>query len=586
VPDPVRIGNCSGFYGDRIAAMREMLEGGHLDVLTGDYLAELTMLILYRARAKDPSRGYATSFLRQLEDCLALAVERDVRIVTNAGGLNPHGCAQAVTDLARRSGLDVPVAWVTGDDLMPQLEELRAAGERLSHLDTGAPLPATPLTANAYLGGFGIAAALRAGARVVVTGRVTDAALVTGPAAWWHDWGPDEFDQLAGAVVAGHVLECGAQATGGNYAFFREVPGVEHLGFPLAEIAGDGSSVVTKHPDTGGEVSAGTVTAQLLYEIGGPQYLGPDVVARFDTIRLDQVGPDRVRISGVRGEPPPPTTKVSVNLLGGFRNSVTFLVTGLDVEAKAALVTHQLEQAIGGRDAVREFHVALARTDRADPSTNEAATASLRITVMDDDPEKVGRRFSAAAVELALASYPGATVTAPPGDAAPYGEFWPTAVPNELVTHTAVLPDGSRRDIPPPRTTATPAAPTTRRVSPGPDEDVDTVRVPLGRVFGARSGDKGGTANLGVWARDDAGWAWLRDRLTVAALAELLPETAAFPVRRHELANLRAVNFEIPGLLRAGVASSTRQDPQAKGLGEWLRAREVSLPAALLAVRP
>src|SRR3954454_4261405 len=230
--------------------MREMLEGGDLDVLTGDYLAELTMLILFRSQAKDPSRGYATTFVRQLEDCLGLAWEKGVRIVANAGGLSPAGCATAVRELATKLGLRVNVAHVEGDDLMPRVGELRGPdGGGLANLDTGAPLAGDPITAHAYLGGWGIAAALDAGAQVVVTGRVTDAALVIGPAAWWHGWQRDDWDPLAGALVAGHVLECGTQATGGNYAFFDEIPGLEHLGFPLAEIADDGTSVVTKHPD-------------------------------------------------------------------------------------------------------------------------------------------------------------------------------------------------------------------------------------------------------------------------------------------------------------------------------------------------
>src|SRR3954453_17474597 len=278
--------------------MREMLEGGDLDVLTGDYLAELTMMILFRIRLKDPNGGYATSFLRQLEDCLGLAWEKGVRIVTNAGGLNPAGCATAVRDLAQRLGLTIKVAHVEGDDVLPRMSELRDAGASLPNLDTGAPLVTDPLSANAYLGGWGIAAALDAGADVVVTGRVTDAALVIGPTAWWHRWERDSWDALAGALVTGHILECGAQATGGNYSFFTEIPDLEHAGFPLAEISADGSAVISKHRAPRGPVSVGPVTAQLLYEIGPPVYLNPDVSADFGTIRLEQEGPDRVRVSG------------------------------------------------------------------------------------------------------------------------------------------------------------------------------------------------------------------------------------------------------------------------------------------------
>ena len=563
--------------------MREMLEGGELDVLTGDYLAELTMLILFRSRLKDQRRGYATTFLRQLEDCLGLAVEHGVRIVTNAGGLTPSTLAEDVRELADKVGVAVRVAHVEGDDLMPRIGELRTR-HGLANLDTGATLAADPVTANAYLGGWGIAAALAAGADVVVAGRTTDAALVTGPAAWWHGWARDDWDALAGAVVAGHVLECGAQATGGNYSFFREVPGLEHVGFPLAEIAADGSSVITKHPESGGLVSVGTVTAQLLYEIGGPQYLGPDVTTRFDSIQLSDDGADRVRISGVRGEPPPPTTKVCINLIGGYRNSMTFLLTGLDIDAKAQLVRAQLREVLAD---VREYDVHLAHVEQADPDTNEKATATLKISVKDDDAALVGRRFSNAAVELALASYPGTTLTAPPGDGAPYGIYWPALVPSDEIDHVVVHADGRREPIPPTRTTQIPGLGMEYRPE-FPAQPWDQAggeggrRVALGTVFGARSGDKGGNANVGVWARGDAGYAWLAAELTAERVKELLPETAKHDIDRYEFPNLRAVNFVIHGLLGEGVASSTRADPQAKGLGEWLRARVVELPVELL----
>ena len=384
---PLRIGNCSGFYGDRLAAMQEMLTGGDLDYLTGDYLAELTMLILGRDRMKNPDRGYAKTFLTQLEQCLGTATQRGVRIVANAGGLNPAGLAQSVRALADKLGIPVTVAHVEGDDLLPRATEL-ALG--------------SPLTANAYLGAWGIVDCLNSGADIVVTGRVTDASVVVGPAAAHFGWSRDDYDRLAGAVVAGHVIECGTQATGGNYAFFTEIPNLGHAGFPLAEIHHDGSSVITKHPGTGGQVSIGTVTAQLLYEITGARYANPDVTARFDTITLSDDGPDRVRISGVRGEPPPPTLKVSLNSIGGFRNSATFVLTGLDIEAKAALLRRQLEAGLTVEPAELQWN--LARTDRADADTEQTASALLTCTVRDPDPENVGRRFSSAAIELALGS--------------------------------------------------------------------------------------------------------------------------------------------------------------------------------------
>ena len=338
--DVLRIANCSGFYGDRMAAAREMVEGGPIDVLTGDYLAELTLMILLKDRLRDPDLGYARTFLRQLEEVAVACKERGIRIVVNAGGLNPAGCARAARALYDRLGVRAAVAHIEGDDLMPSLAALQARGEPFTHLDKRVPLSSLRepvLSANAYLGGWGIAAALERGADLVICPRVTDAALALGPAAWKFGWARDDWDRLAAGVVAGHVIECGAQCTGGNYSFFREVPGLEYPGFPVAEMYPDGSFVVTKHPGTGGLVSVGTVTAQLLYEIAGAEYPNPDVTARFDTIRLAQEGPDRVRVSGVRGEPPPPTTKICINHFGGYKNSMTFVLTGLDLEDKARL---------------------------------------------------------------------------------------------------------------------------------------------------------------------------------------------------------------------------------------------------------
>jgi hypothetical protein len=559
VTAPLRVGNASGFYGDRFAAMREMLTDGPLDVLTGDYLAELTMLILGRQRMKDPNGGYARTFLHQLEECLGLAVDRGVRIVSNAGGLNPAGLAEAIGAAADRLGIPVRVAHVTGDDLLPRAEELGLSGA---------------LTANAYLGGWGIAECLRAGADVVVTGRVTDASLVVGPAAAHFGWSRTDYDALAGATVAGHVIECGAQATGGNFAFFTEIADLTHPGFPIAEISADGSAVITKHAGTGGAVTVETVTAQLLYEIGAPDYLGPDVTSRFDTIQLTGDGPDRVRISGVRGDAPPSTAKVCVNTLAGFRNGATFVLCGPEIEAKAELARRQLETEVGAEGITWT----LARTDHPDADTEEAASALLHATIKADDPKRV-KGFSRACVELALASYPGFTLTAPPSDATPVGVYRPAFVAQSDVPHTAVLPDGARVAIAPPDAFAEPRS--SYPASAEPRAASATYRAPLGTVVGARSGDKGGDANLGVWARTDNGFRWLAGELTVERLRELLPETRDLAIDRYELPNLRAVNFVVHGLLGVGVAASTRFDPQAKALGEWLRSRVVDIPEAL-----
>jgi len=583
--DVLRIANCSGFYGDRLSAAREMVEGGPIDVLTGDYLAELTMMILFRDRLKNPAGGYARTFLRQMEDVLGTCVARGMKIVVNAGGLNPAGLAAEVEQLAVKLGIQTKVAFIDGDDLLPRLPKLQAQGIELRHLDKGIPLAALQaqvLTANAYLGAWGIVEALNRGADVVICPRVTDAALTLGPAAWKFGWARDDWDRLAAGVVAGHILECGAQCTGGNYSFFKEVPDIDRIGFPIAEMHRDGSFVITKHPGTGGLVSVGTVTAQLLYEIQGVRYLNPDVTTRFDSIRLHQEDRDRVRVDGIKGEPPPPTTKVCINYLGGYKNAMTFVLAGLDIDEKARLAEKTLFKLLGGRERFGEVSVRLVRSDRDDPRSNDDAFAYLHVVVKDADAAKVGRAFSNKAVEMALANYPGFFITSPPGDASPYGVYWPALVPSDVIRHRVVI-GGEQIAVAPVAVRATPYEPTVPAAEVGEAPSGPAERVALGTICGARSGDKGGNANVGVWVAHRAAYAWLERYLTVEKFRQLIPEAATLPVERCALPNLLSLNFVVTGLLGEGVAASTRSDPQAKSLGEYVRAKVVDIPRALLA---
>ena len=584
--EPIRIGNCSGFYGDRLSAAAEVVNDGRIDVLTGDWLAELTMLILARTRSRRPGGGYARSFVTQMEQVMATCLDEGIKVVSNAGGLDPRGCAEAVAAVAARLGRTPRIAFVNGDDLMARLDPCCADAVTLRSFADGEPMTDTTrlITANAYLGGWGIAEALRRGADIVVTGRVTDAAVVCGPAAWHHGWVIDDWDALAGAVVAGHVIECGTQATGGNYSFFTEVGGMDRTGFPWAEIAADGSSVIGKHDGTGGAVTVGTVTAQLLYEIDAPGYLGPDVISRFDTIRLAQAGPDRVRVDSVRGEPPPPSLKVATNEMGGYRSEITVALTGLDVEAKAALVHDAFWRACPhDRGDYAKVTERVVRTDKADPATNEEATAVWRLTVFDHDEDRLGRPLSDAMNELALATIPGMFS---PGSAArprAFGVYRPATVAAEAVPQYVTFLDGERTVVDP---LPIPAAPGSPVPSPAPTVNgrdwEPTTPAPLGRVVGTRSGDKGGNANLGVFARSADAFEWLDGFLSIQRLGDLLPEAAPLRVDRHRLPNIWSLNFVIHGLLGDGVAASDRQDPQAKSLGEWLRARVVEVPEELL----
>ncbi len=576
MPDVIRIGNCSGYYGDRLSAMREMLEGGELDYLTGDYLAELTMLILGKDQLKDPTLGYARTFVAQVADCLGLALDQGVKLVSNAGGLNPAGLAAKLGDVAGMLGLDAKIAYVDGDNLAP-----RAAALGLGNA----------LTANAYLGAFGIARALEEGADIVVTGRVTDASVVVGPAIAHHGWTSTSYDELAGAVVAGHIIECGTQATGGNFSGFLGLDrDATPLGFPLAELAADGSFVVTKHTGTGGLVSVDTVTAQLVYEVQSTLYLGPDVTTDLTTIQLATDGPDRVRVSGVRGTPPPEQLKVCVNELGGFRNQMEFVLTGLDIDAKADWLRTQLDARLADNPPA-SVDWSLGSRPTPDADTEEGASCLLRVTVKDPSIEAVGKPFTAAAVELALASYPGFTLTAPPGRGSPYGIYRPAYVDRDEVCEVVHLWDGSTIAIDPPSVVQAVTAPpvvelveTLKR----PADDSPTAVHPLGTFVHARSGDKGGDANVGLWIggepgpKRDARIGWLLHLITPDAIRTLLPESADLPVEVYPLPNLGGVNVLIRGLLGDGVAASTRFDPQAKAVGEWLRSRHVDIPEELL----
>jgi len=583
--DAIRIANCSGFFGDRLSAAREMVQGGPIDALTGDWLAELTMLILSRIQAKAPGAGYARTFVTQMEEVMGECLDKNIKVVSNAGGLNPQGCADAVQEIADRLGLNPSIAYVAGDDLAPRLGELIEAGNDFSHLDTGESLGELAdriVTANAYIGCWGIVEALNQGADIVVTGRATDAAVVAGPAAWYHGWQRDDWDALAGAIVAGHVIECGGQATGGNYSFFTEIEDLTYPGFPWADVYSDGSSVIGKHDGTGGEVSIGTVTSQLLYEIQSERYFNPDVVSRFDTIQLEELERDRVKVSGTRGEPAPKQLKVAMNYQGGFRNQISIGLTGLDIEAKAELIERQFWNACpyepeDYESVVRKY----LPTHKVNPDTNEEAVAVYKIIVKDPDERKVGRAFSNAGTEIGLCSIPGMFGTGGgPGPGQPFGVYWPALIDSELVPMEVVV-DGKLSVV-----DNTPYS-TSEAIAASAPELLDVVSgptqlAPLGALFGTRSGDKGPNANLGIFARTPEAFAWLSSYLSINKLKELMPEAEERKIDRYDLPNLLSLNFIFHGLLEEGVAASTRQDPQAKALGEYLRAKVVEIPKNLL----
>lgn len=581
---PVRIANCSGFFGDRISAAAQLLDGPDpIDVLTGDWLAELTMSILAKSRARGRP-GYATTFVTQMEEVLGRCHARGVKVVSNAGGIDPQGCAEQVRGIADRLGISVSVAVVTGDDLTDRIDELRSADEIFAHLDSGEVWTgdsADVVAANAYLGGRAITAGLRAGADVVITGRVADASVVSGAAAWWHGWSADDFDALAGATVAGHTIECGTQVTGGNLAFFGEIADLTEPGFPIAEIASDGSSVITKQPGTGGAVTVDTVTAQLLYEIAGPRYPVPDVVARFDTVRLHQLETDRVQILATCGEPAPSKAKALLTYPGGFRNSMTLAVTGANRRAKAELAERAVwAQVRGGRGRFAESMVEVVGASLDSDAPDDQSY--LRISVANPDAATVGREFSSAVVATALGSFPGLYLMTPPRAAAEFMVGWPTLIDASHL-RPRVRVDERDVDVAAPTRTRMVAADEARTAAGDKDfRDVELTTVRVGAYVGARSGDKGGNANLGLWVRDERDLPLLEYLADPNRLTTLLPELADHEIRVYALPNLLAFNVVIVGLLGNGVAASLREDPQAKSLGERFRAVRAGLPSALV----
>jgi len=584
--DCIKIANCSGFYGDKLSAAKDLVDGGPIDVLTGDYLAELTMAILFGQKMqRGEDKGYVGTFLKQINQIAKSCKEKNIKIVSNAGGLNPKSMAIEIEKILKEQSIDMKVAYIDGDDLMPTISNLKKSGEEFKNIDKGKKLDESgysPLTANAYLGAWGIKEALDKGADIVVCPRVTDAAVVIGPAAWKFNWKRDNYDALAGALAAGHIIECGCQATGGNYAFFKEVESFDNVGYPIAEIYDDGSFYVTKHPDTGGLVSTGTVTAQLLYEINSPAYVNPDVIAHFDTLKIEEVEKDKVFVSGCRGSSPPDKHKVCINLAGGFRNGMEIILTGLDIEDKAKVFTDALFNSVGGRKQFDEVSIQLHRTDKENPNSNEEAMASLLVSVKSKDQNLVGRLFSAKIIELALANIPGFFAQGGVKSSGPVIIYWPALVDSKHIKEKVHI-DGEEIEVIP--TSQLELEEIYYQKEPIKIKKIkkeDEKEIYFGEIYGTRSGDKGGCANLGVWAKNANSFAFLHDFLTVKKLKELLPDLNQYKIERFELANINSLNFYIHDILQDGVSSNDKKDGQAKSLGEYLRAKKVKVPQSII----
>ncbi|MGH8999390.1 MAG: acyclic terpene utilization AtuA family protein, partial [Acidimicrobiia bacterium] len=448
--EQIVIANCGGFWGDDPTAARRQVEGGPIDYLVMDYLAEVTMAILQKARQRRPEAGYATDFLTQMRDVLGACVERGIKVITNAGGVNPLACKAAVEKLAGELGVagGVRVGVVLGDDIYGELDTLAGAGEALSHMDTGHPLAEVRdrvLSANVYLGSAPVAKALDMGANVVICGRVTDTSVTLAPMVHEFGWAADDWDRLAAGVIAGHIIECGTQCAGGNHTDWHKVKSWSNLGFPLVEARADGTFTVTKHPGTGGLVSVHTVTEQLLYEMGTPRYLSPDAVARFDSITLTADGPDRVTISGARGEPAPEKLKVSVSFADGYRAFGRIIVSGPDTLARANQVADILWESVGGRDLYEDTATQFVGWNACHPPLTDAEPSEVivQVAVRDADEAKINSRFGVQIVPRVLGSMPGVTYMADLGRAraSEVVGYWPALIGREHVPMRVVVGD-------------------------------------------------------------------------------------------------------------------------------------------------
>jgi len=586
--DMIRIANAGGYWGDDLNQFKRQVELGPIDYVTLDFLAEVTMSIMQKQRSRDPQAGYARDFIAQVEETLALLIERDVRAITNAGGVNPIACREALLAMAAKHGRELEVAAVVGDDLMARLDELNAAGASLDNMDDGTRFSTVRervSSANAYYGAWPVVEALRTGARVVVTGRCTDTGITLAPMIHAFGWAPDDWDLLASGIVAGHIVECGAQSTGGNFTDWRGIKKFASIGYPIIEVHADGSFIVTKHAGTGGAVTVRTVKEQLVYEMGDPRgYITPDVIADFATIRLEQVGRDRVRVWGVKGRPAPPSLKISAAYTDGWKASGTIIISAPDAADKARAFAQLFWERLGIEFAATHTELighSACWGPLAPPV--DAPEVLLRLSVRDHDRAKI-EAFGKMVPAIILSGPSSVAVTGGRPQAQEVVAYWPALVPRDLVKPSLVSESGERAlEWPTPLLPIGSPAKLPREEFAKAKGSAGAVKVKLSQLAHGRSGDKGDTGNIGLIARSPEIYPWLVKTITASVVKKRFKGICFGRVERHEVPNLHALNFLLHESLGGGGTVSLRLDAQGKTLSHALLAMEVKAPKALLA---
>ncbi len=594
VKKKIRIGNAGGYWGDDLDALYRQLKGGDLDYITMDFLAEITMSILRKQQLKNPALGYAKDFLTQLETCMPLIVEKNVRVITNAGGINPVGLGREILKLARRQGYDIKVGVVYGDDITNQLYELSAAGEKFTNMENGADFAGVRhqvTSANVYLGAEPVVAALDAGCQIIVTGRVTDTGITMAPMIHEFGWDMEDWDLMAAGLVAGHIIECGAQGSGGNITDWEDVASFHNIGYPIIEMHRDGTFYVTKHARTGGLICEKSVKEQLVYEMGNPaQYISPDCVAFFDTIKVEEVKANRVKISGVRGGPSPAMLKVSMSYEDGWKAAGEVLISGPNVRRKAAVVEDIFWKKVNHK--FEKTHTALVGAGSIWPdrlSDYEPNEIYLRFGVCDHDLKKIND-FSKALPALILAGPSGMAVsTGGRPRAQAVVAYWPALIRRDhcsakvLVLGTDGSEDFNEIQFPMREGMGDPVFSDEPKVQRTPKKHKGALKeVSLRKLCYARSGDKGDMCNIGLLARSPLVYDWIQENLTARVVKRFFKGKVLGKVTRYELDNLQGLNFLMDGALGGGGTTSLLVDPQGKTMSQALLELKVKVPSSVL----